>query len=173
MILGFANIKINLTLCKFCYLCGIIFIRFINLIQIIRIAIFTFLITLVSFTSVFKLELTVMEEEKIPLWKKLAMEKGLIPEETDSSSGTGKEVGKEEKDGQARTVKKPRPAQRRYCTMRVYADSLPALRRYATFSGNENARSYAEILDALLGDLEKTYQVINEMLAQKKANYIR
>ena len=52
--------------------------------------------------------------------------------------------------------------------MRVYADSLPALRRYATFSGNENARSYAEILDALLGDLEKTYQVINEMLAQKR-----
>ena len=51
--------------------------------------------------------------------------------------------------------------------MRVYADSLPALRRYATFSGNENARSYAEILDALLGDLEKTYQVINEMLAMK------
>lgn len=104
----------------------------------------------------------------MPLWKKLAMEKGLIPEETDSSSGVGKEVGKEEKDGQARTVKKPRPAQRRYCTMRVYADSLPALRRYATFSGNENARSYAEILDALLGDLEKTYQVINEILAQKR-----
>ncbi len=115
-----------------------------------------------------KLKLTVMEEDKMPLWKKLAMEKGLIPEETDSSSGTGKEVGKEEKDGPARTVKKPRPAQRRYCTMRVYADSLPALRRYATFSGNENARSYAEILDALLGDLEKTYQVINEMLAQKR-----
>lgn len=45
---------------------------------------------------------------------------------------------------------------------------LPALRRYATFSGNENARSYAEILDALLGDLEKTYQVINEMLTQKR-----
>lgn len=109
-----------------------------------------------------------MEEEKMPLWKKLAMEKGLIPEETDYSSGTGKEVGKEEKDGPARTVKKPRSAQRRYCTMRVYADSLPALRRYATFSGNENARSYAEILDALLGDLEKTYQVINEMLAQKR-----
>ena len=43
------------------------------------------------------------------------------------------------------------------------ADSLPALRRYAAFSGNEDARSYAEILDALLGDLEKTYQVINEM----------
>ena len=115
-----------------------------------------------------KLKLTVMEEDKIPLWKKLAMEKGLIPEETDSSSGTGKEVGKEEKDGPARTVKKSRPAQRRYCTMRVYADSLPALRRYATFSGNENARSYAEILDALLGDLEKTYQVINEILAQKR-----
>ena len=35
-----------------------------------------------------------MEEEKIPLWKKLAMEKGLIPEETDSSSGTGKELEK-------------------------------------------------------------------------------
>ena len=52
--------------------------------------------------------------------------------------------------------------------MRVYADSLPGLRRYASFSGNENARSYAEILDALLGDLEKTYQVINEILAQKR-----
>ena len=39
------------------------------------------------------------------------------------------------------------------------ADSLPALRRYAASSGNEDARSYAEILDALLGDLEKTYQV--------------
>ena len=115
-----------------------------------------------------KLKLTVMEEDKMPLWKKLAMEKGLIPEETDYSSGTGKEVGKEEKEGPARTVKKSRTAQRRYCTMRVYADSLPALRRYATFSGNENARSYAEILDALLGDLEKTYQVINEILAQKR-----
>ena len=109
-----------------------------------------------------------MEEDKMPLWKKLAMEKGLIPEETDYSSGTGKEVGKEENDGQARTVKKSRPAQRRYCTMRVYADYLPALSRYATFSGNEKARSYAEILDALLGDLEKTYQVINDMLAQKR-----
>lgn len=117
---------------------------------------------------VYKLKLTVMEEDKMPLWKKLAMEKGLIPEETDSSSGVGKEVGKEEKDGPARTEQKSRPAQRRYCTMRVYADSLPALRRYATFSGNENARSYAEILDALLGDLEKTYQVINEILAQKR-----
>ena len=109
-----------------------------------------------------------MEEEKIPLWKKLAMEKGLIPEETESSSGTGKELEKKEKEELVRTAQKSRPAQRRYCTMRVYADSLPALRRYATFSGNENARSYAEILDALLGDLEKTYQVINEMLAQKR-----
>ena len=96
-----------------------------------------------------------MEEEKIPLWKKLAMEKGLITEEAVSSSGPGNEVGKEKKDEPART-------------MRVYADSLPALRRYAAFSGNEDARSYAEILDALLGDLEKTYQVINEMLAKKR-----
>lgn len=109
-----------------------------------------------------------MEEDKMPLWKKLAMEKGLIPEETDSSSGTGKALEKKEKEEHVRTTQKPRSAQRRYCTMRVYADSLPALRRYATFSGNENARSYAEILDALLGDLEKTYQVINEILAQKR-----
>lgn len=115
-----------------------------------------------------KLKLTVMEEDKMPLWKKLAMEKGLISEETDSSSGTGKELEKKEKEEHVRTTQKPRSAQRRYCTMRVYADSLPALRRYATFSGNENARSYAEIVDALLGDLEKTYQVINEILAQKR-----
>lgn len=115
-----------------------------------------------------KLKLTVMEEDKMPLWKKLAMEKGLIPEETSSSSGTGKEVGKEEKEEHVRTEQKSRPAQRRFCTMRVYADSLPALRRYAAFSGNENARSYAEILDALLRDLDKTYQVINEILAQKR-----
>lgn len=121
-----------------------------------------------KFYIICKLKLTVMEEDKMPLWKKLAMEKGLIPEETDSSSGPGKEVGKEEKEEHVRTEQKSRPAQRRYCTMRVYADSLPALRRYAAFSGNENARSYAEILDALLGDLDKTYQVINEMLAQKR-----
>ena len=75
-----------------------------------------------KFYIICKLKLTVMEEDKIPLWKKLAMEKGLITEEAVSSSATG----------------------------------------------NENARSYAEILDALLGDLEKTYQVINEMLAQKR-----
>ena len=109
-----------------------------------------------------------MEEEKIPLWKKLAMEKGLITEEAVSSSGPGNEVGKEKKDEPARKDRESGSAQRRYCTMRVYADSLPALRRYAAFSGNEDARSYAEILDALLGDLEKTYQVINEMLAMKR-----
>ena len=54
VILGFANIKINLTLSKFCYLCGIIFIRFINLVQIIRIVIFIFLISfikIISFTN--------------------------------------------------------------------------------------------------------------------------
>ena len=75
-----------------------------------------------------------MEEDKMPLWKKLAMEKGLIPEETDSSSGVGKEVGKEKKDEPARKDRKSGSAQRRYCTMRVYADSLPALRRYAVDS---------------------------------------
>ena len=121
-----------------------------------------------NFYIICKLKLTVMEEDKMPLWKKLAMEKGLITEEAVSSSGSGKEVGKEKKDEPVRTEQKSRPAQRRYCTMRVYADSLPALRRYAAFSSNENARSYAEILDALLGDLDKTYQVINEMLAQKR-----
>ena len=36
-----------------------------------------------------------MEEDKIPLWKKLAMEKGLITEEAVSSSVPENEVGKE------------------------------------------------------------------------------
>ena len=121
-----------------------------------------------KFYIICKLKLTVMEEDKIPLWKKLAMEKGLITEEAVSSSAPGNEVGKEKKDEPVRKDRKSGSAQRRYCTMRVYADSLPALRRYAAFSGNEDARSYAEILDALLGDLEKTYQVINEMLAKKR-----
>ena len=47
-----------------------------------------------KFYIICKLKLTVMEEDKMPLWKKLAMEKGLITEETDSSSGTGKELEK-------------------------------------------------------------------------------
>ena len=49
----------------------------------------------------------------MPLWKKRAMEKGLILEEIDSSLGVGKEVGKEEKDGPARTEQKSRQTQRR------------------------------------------------------------
>ena len=39
---------------------------------------------------------------------------------------------------------------------------------YATFSGNENARSYARVMDVLPGDLEKPYPVINEMLEKKR-----
>ena len=106
----------------------------------------------------------------MPLWKKLAMEKGLIPEETDSSSGTGKEVGKEEKDGPARTVKKPRSAQRRYCTMRVYADSLPALRRYG-LSRVMRMQELCRILDALLKTW-KDHQVIKRDTRQKGENFI-
>ena len=78
-----------------------------------------------KFYIICKLKLTVMEEDKIPLWKKLAMEKGLITEEAVSSSAPGNEVGKEKKDEPVRKDRKSGSAQRRYCTMRVYGK--PAL----------------------------------------------
>ena len=37
----------------------------------------------------------------------------------------------------------------------------------------KQARSYAEILDALLGDWEKSYEVVNELLERKRREFVK
>ena len=111
-----------------------------------------------------------MEEEKMPLWKRLAMEKGLIQDGADQPQELRNDSEKREEDngGDGDSGSPSTGASRRFTSVRVYADSLPLLRRYATFSGNDQARSYAEILDALLGNWEKSYEVVNAPLERKR-----
>ena len=106
----------------------------------------------------------------MPLWKRLAMEKGLIQDGADQPQELRNDSEKREEDngGDGDSGSPSTGTSRRFTSVRVYADSLPLLRRYATFSGNDQARSYAEILDALLGDWEKSYEVVNELLERKK-----
>ena len=103
------------------------------------------------------------------------MEKGLIQDGADQPQELRNDSEKREEDngGDGDSGSPSTGTSRRFTSVRVYADSLPLLIRYATFSGNDQARSYAEILDALLGDWEKSYEVVNELLERKRRELVK
>lgn len=100
-----------------------------------------------------------MDNENLPLWKRMALEKGISLED--------EERGHDEKSNDGKGKKEEAPSStRQYTTIRVFSDSLPMLRQYASFAGLNDVRNYAQMFDALLRDRIEKYKEVLDLLSK-------
>lgn len=100
-----------------------------------------------------------MDKDNLPIWKKMALERGISLEVEEPVAKEKVMNGKEKKEADS-------DAPRRYTTIRIYNDCIPVMRQYAVFAGLKDAKNYAQILDALLKDRIGKYKEVLELLAK-------
>ena len=100
-----------------------------------------------------------MENDSMPLWRRMAIEQGAIKE-----SGTPTEVEVPEKSVTERGEKESAPVRRRRVSTKIYGDTLPILRRLASYIGVSEPSTYADIIERLALDRMEEYSEVERIL---------